>query len=155
MICVLQRVSSASVRVEEGQGAPHEARIARGVLALVGVERGDAEAQATWIGDGRARGRIVPEGRGRMNRSVVDVGGAALVVSQFTLAGRTRKGTRPSFTDAAPPDEAAPLVSLVAERMRVEHVLDVGEGVFGAHMLVESVNDGPVTLILRRSDDGG
>jgi D-tyrosyl-tRNA(Tyr) deacylase len=143
------------VRVEEGPEAPHEARIGPGVLALVGVERGDVAVQSEWLADRIARMRIFPDEEGKMNRSVVDVGGSALVVSQFTLAGRTRKGTRPSFANAAAPDAAAPLVAMVAERLRSEHGLRVGEGVFGAHMMVESVNDGPVTLILRREPEEG
>lgn len=153
MIVVVQRVASASVDVPEGDGSPHHSAIGRGALALVGVERGDDESVTIWCADKLAALRIFPDEEGRMNRSLVDIGAEALVVSQFTLVGETRKGTRPSFTRAAPPEEASPLVDAFAERLRSAHGLVVGSGVFGASMQVALVNDGPVTLIIERRAD--
>lgn len=151
MIAVVQRVARASVTAHRLDGAPHEASIAHGLVALVCAVRGDTEAEAIWIADKIALLRVFQDDDGKMNRSVVDVGGAALVVSQFTLAGDLKKGTRPSFIQAAAPEIASPLVDLVAERMRTRHGLSIGQGVFGASMQVELVNDGPVTIILERA----
>jgi len=153
VIVVVQRVSRASVRVEEGPAAPHEASIELGIVALVGVERGDGEREIDWGADKVAALRIFQDDEGKMNRSVQDVGGAALVISQFTLAGDVRKGTRPNFTGAAAPEAAAPLVERFAQRLEREHGLPVGRGVFGAMMRVELVNEGPVTLVVQRRGD--
>jgi D-aminoacyl-tRNA deacylase len=138
-----QRVSSARVLV----GGEAVGTIDQGLLVLLGVARGDTEAGAERLAAKLARLRIFGDERGRFDRSVLDVGGAALVVSQFTLIAETRKGNRPSFAGAAPPEEAEPLVgrfcsALSAEGVRVE------TGVFGARMQVELVNDGPVTIVL-------
>lgn len=154
MIVVAQRVSRARVTARRDDGSAHDAAIGVGLAALVCAMRGDTDAEARWMADKLAMLRIFPDNTGKMNRSVVDVGGGALVVSQFTLAGDVRKGTRPSFVNAAPPDVAAPLVELVAERMRAEHGLTVETGVFGASMQVELVNDGPVTILLERKEPG-
>jgi len=153
---LLQRVSRASVTVSaednpSGDGAPYVRSTGPGLLILVGVERGDGAAESDWLCDKAARLRIFPDGEGRMNRSVVDVGGEALVISQFTLAGDTRKGTRPSFTRAADPPVAAPLVDRFAHRLASVHGVNAPTGVFGASMRVELINDGPVTLMLERS----
>lgn len=156
MKALLQRVSSASVLVSAGEnpardGTPYERAIGPGLLALVGVERGDTAAEAHWLCDKAASLRIFRDDDGKMNRSVIDIGGEVLVISQFTLAGDARKGTRPSFINAAEPAIAAPLVELFAERLRGSHGLSAPTGVFGAMMRVELVNDGPVTIMLERA----
>ncbi len=145
MRAVVQRVSRASVTVD-GQvvGA-----IGRGVVVLLGVTHNDGEAEAAWLARKIAGLRIFEDEAGKMNASLLDVGGEALVVSQFTLYGDARKGRRPSFTRAAPPEIAAPLVDRFAELLRQAGV-PVQTGRFGAHMLVEIHNDGPVTILLER-----
>jgi D-aminoacyl-tRNA deacylase len=135
---VVQRVTEASVTVDgEVVG-----RIGAGLLVLLGVHRDDGEAAADRIAEKLLALRIFPDEQGRMNRSVIDVGGEILCVSQFTLYGETRKGTRPSFGAAAPSELAEPLY----ERVRMR--LGAAGGIFGAHMAVASVNDGPVTLVV-------
>lgn len=143
MRAVIQRVSAASVTVE---GAV-VGQIGRGLLVLLGVGQADAEREAELFAEKIANMRIFPDDAGRFNRSLLDVGGAALVVSQFTLYADTRRGRRPSFTDAAPPELAAPLVDAFAAALR-RRGLVVASGVFGAHMLVALENDGPVTIVL-------
>lgn len=155
MRLVIQRVSRASVRVERGPGSPHEAHIGRGLLILVGVEAGDGAAEADWAADKVAHMRIFPDGEGKMNLSVKDAGGSALVISQFTLLADAEKGNRPGFTRAARPEVAAPLVERFAARLRDQYALAVGTGVFGADMAVELVNDGPVTIVLDRAPATG
>jgi D-tyrosyl-tRNA(Tyr) deacylase len=140
---VLQRVSQASVTVEGREVG----RIGHGLLALVGVAAGDTEEDARALAKKTAEVRIFSDAEGRFNLSVQDVGGAVLVVSQFTLLADARKGRRPSFTEAAPPDLARPLVDCYAEALRGRG-LTVATGRFGAHMDVALVNDGPVTLLL-------
>jgi D-tyrosyl-tRNA(Tyr) deacylase len=143
MKAVIQRVSEASVTVDgEVVG-----QIGRGVLVLLGVGDGDGPAEALLLAEKIANLRIFPDDEGRFNRSGLDVGGAALVVSQFTLYADTRRGRRPSFSDAAAPDQAAPLVEAFAAALR-ERGMPVAAGVFGAHMQVALTNDGPVTIIL-------
>ncbi len=145
MRAVVQRVSQASVTVDDQVvGA-----IGRGVLVLLGVTHDDEAAQADWLANKIAGLRIFEDDAGKMNLGLLDVGGAALIVSQFTLYGDARKGRRPSFTDAARPGVAEPLVQHFAQALRRQG-LAVEMGVFGAHMLVEIHNDGPVTLILER-----
>ncbi len=140
---VVQRVSHAEVRVEgRATGA-----IGRGLLVLLGVAREDGEQDARALADKLAGLRIFEDGDGRMNLAVGDVGGGVLVVSQFTLLGDARKGNRPGFTDAAPPEAASALYERVCALLR-EKGLPVGTGVFRAHMDVELVNDGPVTILL-------
>jgi D-tyrosyl-tRNA(Tyr) deacylase len=145
MRVVLQRVSHASVSVD-GQivGA-----IERGYALLVGVGHDDGEEQAAWLAQKVAGLRVFEDDAGKMNLSLGDVDGAALVVSQFTLLADTRKGRRPSFVRAAQPEVAEPLVARFADLLR-EQGIPVEMGVFGAHMLVEIHNDGPVTIILER-----
>lgn len=140
---VVQRVSTASVEVE---GAI-VGSIGRGVLLLVGATETDTEADALAIADKVAGLRIFADDDGLMNRSMGDIGGGCLVVSQFTLYGSTRKGRRPSFTAAARPEVAEPLIDVMMERIR-SHGVGVESGVFGAMMAVSLVNDGPVTLII-------
>jgi len=140
---VIQRVRDARVSIE-GRVA---GEIGPGLCVLVGVARGDGEEQAARLAGKTARLRVFPDEAGRFDRSVVDTGGAALVVSQFTLIADTAKGNRPSFSDAAPPEEAEPLVERFCAELRALGV-PVETGVFGAHMEVELVNDGPVTIIL-------
>lgn len=152
MIVVVQRVARAALTAERDDGA-HESAIGRGLVALVGVERGDGPAQADWMANKLAALRIFPDENGKMNLSPLDISAAVLVVSQFTLAGELRKGTRPNFMRAAPPDQAEPLVERVAERLESEHGVETARGVFGATMRIELVNEGPVTLILERRAD--
>jgi len=150
---VVQRVASATVRAErgaDGSALEHVESIGLGVCVLLCVEAGDDEAALDWAADKTARLRIFRDEAGKMNRSVVDVGGEALVVSQFTLAGDASRGNRPSFVGAAPPEVAAPLVERYAGRLEREHGLPVARGVFGAMMQVALVNDGPVTVIVQR-----
>jgi len=140
---VLQRVSSAAVRVEgEVVG-----EIGRGILALVGVELGDTEAAAAAAAETLAGLRIFPDPQGKMNLDARQAGGAFLVVSQFTLAGSLARGRRPSFDAAAPPERAAPLVEALVAALR-QRGFPVATGRFRAHMEVALVNDGPVTLVL-------
>jgi D-aminoacyl-tRNA deacylase len=140
---VLQRVSRASVSVSgEIVGA-----IGPGLLVLIGVREGDEEAAANRLATKTAELRIFPDDEGRFNRSLLDLGYEALVVSQFTLYGDVRKGRRPSFNDAARPEIAEPLVEAYARNLESLGVA-VARGRFGAHMDVELINDGPVTLVL-------
>jgi len=143
MRAVVQRVSEASVRVE-GRVA---ARIAAGLLVLLGVGQGDAEADADYLADKVLNLRIFPDAAGLMNRSLLDTGGAVLVVSQFTLYGDSRRGRRPGFSAAAPPDEANRLYAYFVSRVRASGV-QTQQGVFRAMMDVALVNQGPVTLLL-------
>jgi D-tyrosyl-tRNA(Tyr) deacylase len=143
MRAVVQRVSRAAVIVD-GDAV---SRIAHGLVALVGVSTADAPGDADWMADRLVGLRIFANDAGKFDRSVVDVGGAMLIVSQFTLLGDTRKGRRPSFTDAAPGPQAEPLYRRVVEGVAARGV-PVGTGRFGAHMQVELVNDGPVTILL-------
>jgi D-aminoacyl-tRNA deacylase len=146
MIAVVQRVGRASVSVEAEQ---YHAAIGPGLCILVGVEVGDEERDAEWMAGKLARLRIFRDDEGKMNRSVQDIKGAALVISQFTLAGDASKGNRPSFVGAADPQLGRALYERVAELLEREHGVPVQRGVFGAMMQVDLVNDGPVTLILR------
>ncbi len=149
MILVVQRAARAAVRVEgETVGA-----VGRGLLVLAAVEAGDGEDQARWCARKVAELRIFPDEHDRMNRSVREVGGGVLAVSQFTLVGDLRKGTRPSFSRAAPPEEARGLFERFVGFLRAEG-LTVATGRFQARMEVELVNEGPVTLILRRPPSG-
>jgi len=140
---VVQRVSSASVDVEGTQCGAVE----RGVLALIGVARDDTESDAQAIASKIVGLRIFNDETGAMNRSLSEVGGAVLAVSQFTLYGDARKGRRPSFIDAASGPEAQPLFDRVVDLIRREG-LRVETGIFGANMRVSLVNEGPVTILL-------
>jgi D-tyrosyl-tRNA(Tyr) deacylase len=143
---VVQRVKRVSVTVE-GEVI---SGIGQGLLLLVGVAQGDGEAEADWLAAKIASLRIMGDGEGKMNRSVMDVGGAVLVVSQFTLLADTRKGKRPSFVGAAPPGEAERLFDYFCGQLREAGVDRIKTGRFGAMMEVALVNDGPVTIVLER-----
>ena len=146
MIALVQRVSSASVRVEgETVG-----EIGRGLLVLLGVVDGDRQREGDWLAGKVAALRVFPDADGRMNRSLKDVGGQALVVSQFTLAGDVRKGTRPSYVRAARPETAEPLYQAFVDTLAEALGRPVPTGVFGASMEVALVGDGPVTLWVER-----
>jgi D-tyrosyl-tRNA(Tyr) deacylase len=145
MRAVVQRVSRGSVSV----GGQVVGAIERGVVVLVGVTHDDTEERAEWLARKIAGLRIFEDRVGKMNAGLLDVDGAALVISQFTLYADARKGRRPGFTDAAPPEVAEPLVEYFARALRNHGVL-VETGVFGADMLVEIHNDGPVTILLER-----
>lgn len=145
MRAILQRVSKASVTVE-GQVI---SSIGPGLLILLGIGHGDGEEQAAFLADKIANLRIFEDEAGKTNLSILDVKGEAIVVSQFTLYADTRKGRRPSFTDAALPGVAAPLVERFVELLRAQGV-PTQTGQFGAHMQVEIHNNGPVTIWLER-----
>lgn len=147
MRAVVQRVAQASVTVAGSTVGAVDA----GLLVLVGVAHGDTAHDAAALVDKLLGLRIFPDDEGRMNRSVVDVGGGVLVVSQFTLLGSVRKGRRPSFSDAALPAVAEPLVDQVVAMIEDRGVV-AASGAFGAHMAVSLVNDGPVTLVLDIED---
>ena len=121
-----------------------------GLLLFVGVAVSDGEAEADWLAEKLAGLRIFNDEEGKMNLSVRDVGGEVLAVSQFTLLADTKKGKRPSFVGAAPPEEAEPLFDYLCERLRAAGVVSVKTGSFGAMMDVALVNDGPVTIVLER-----
>jgi len=140
---VVQRVARARVLIDGEARSEIEA----GLGVFLGVARGDDAASAERLAGRVARLRIFENEEGRFDRSLLDVGGAALVVSQFTLLADTAKGNRPSFTDAAPPEEAEPLYERFCEALLALGI-EVKTGVFGARMEVELVNDGPVTIIL-------
>lgn len=144
MIGLLQRVAEARVVV----GAETVGAIGRGLLVLIGIERGDGEAQAERLLERLLGYRVFPDAQGRMNRSVSDIGGGLLLVPQFTLPADTRKGMRPSFTPAATPEEGERLFDHLAARARAAHT-DVATGRFGADMQVSLTNDGPVTFWLQ------
>lgn len=143
MRVLLQRVSRASVAVDGRQ----RGAVGRGFLALVGVTHGDDEATARKLAAKTARLRVFADDAGLMNLALGDVGGAVLAVSQFTLYADTRRGNRPGFTDAAPPAQGEAVYEAYVDALRAEGV-PVETGVFGAHMQVDLVNDGPVTILL-------
>ena len=150
MRVVVQRVKSGRVSVQ----GRRRAEIGQGVVILLGIAPQDREEEARYLAEKIAALRIFEDEAGKMNLSLLDVGGAAIVVSQFTLYADTRKGRRPSFTDAAPPEIARPLVERFAELLR-EQGVPTQCGEFGAHMLVEIANDGPVTIWMERNPESG
>ncbi|WP_454256948.1 D-aminoacyl-tRNA deacylase [Pseudoxanthomonas mexicana] len=145
MLSLIQRVTSATVTVEGEVVGTIEA----GLLALVGVEPGDGEAQIARMAERLLGYRVFADEAGRMNRSLADTGGGLLLVSQFTLAADTRSGMRPSFTTAAPAAEAEQGFNRLVDICRQKHAGRVETGRFGAHMVISLVNDGPVTFLLR------
>lgn len=145
MRALIQRVSEASVTVD-GQVV---GQIGRGFVVLLGVTHTDGEEKAEWLARKVSGLRVFEDVDGKMNASLSDVDGSVLVISQFTLYGDARKGRRPSFTDAARPDRAEPLVEYFCNQLR-QHGHTVASGIFGAHMLVNIQNDGPVTMMLER-----
>lgn len=144
MRVVIQRVSEARVKIAGAVAG----EIARGLLVLLGVAAGDTVADGEWLAQKIAKLRIFPDDAGHLNRSVQDIAGGVLVISQFTLIASTRKGARPSFNDAAKPDLARPLYEAFLGSLEVELGAYVPRGEFGADMKVSLVNDGPVTLII-------
>ncbi|MFO0875465.1 MAG: D-aminoacyl-tRNA deacylase [Phycisphaerales bacterium] len=172
MLAVVQRVSSASVSVDASSSpgpasAPDatsvEASTSRATVSSIGaglcvllcVEQGDGDDDAAWMAAKLARLRIFSDEAGRMNLALHDVGGAILIVSQFTLAGDCSRGNRPSFVGAAAPAEGRRLYERAAELLARDHGLHVERGVFGAHMTVSLVNEGPVTVIVRSPRPAG
>ncbi|MDF1849629.1 MAG: D-aminoacyl-tRNA deacylase [Verrucomicrobiales bacterium] len=142
MRILLQRVREASVTIE----GTEKSRIGAGVLLFLGIEKADGDDDIDWLVRKILALRIFPDEEGKMNRSLLDTGGAALVVSQFTLHARVKKGTRPSFERAAPPDLAIPLYEKFVERLGQQMEQEIATGEFGAMMDVQLVNDGPVTI---------
>ena len=143
MKAVIQRVTQASVEVD---GCVVGA-IGEGLLVLLGVAKGDGESDCRFMVEKLSGLRIFSDDAGKMNRSLADIGGSILLVSQFTLLGNTRNGRRPSFDEAAPPDEAKRWYEQVARRLK-EQAIPVETGIFAAHMKVQLLNDGPVTFLL-------
>jgi D-aminoacyl-tRNA deacylase len=148
LIALIQRVGKAAVVVEERTVG----EIGRGILALIGIERGDDMAQAERLLERVLGYRIFDDEAGRMNRSLRDIGGGLLLVPQFTLAADTHKGTRPGFSGAAAPEVARPLFAELLASARAHHPV-VAAGEFGAHMEVSLLNDGPVTFWLKTAPD--
>jgi len=144
MRAILQRVTSGSVTVE----GKITGQIEQGLVILLGVTHEDTNAQADFLAQKRAQIRIFDDGEGKMNRSVLDVGGGVLVVSQFTLYANAKGGRRPDYLAAARPEQAEPLVSRYIEQLRANGVQRVETGIFRAMMHVEIHNDGPVTILL-------
>jgi len=142
---VAQRVAQGKVTV----AGEVVGRIGSGLVVLLGVERGDGDSEAQWMANKIANLRVFADDEGKFNRSLLDVAGQVLLISQFTVCGDVRKGRRPSFTSAAPPEIAEPLLERVAELL-TELGVAVECGQFQAHMLVEIHNDGPVTIILEK-----
>ncbi len=150
MKALLQRVVRGAVSVD----AETVGSIAEGLVILLGVAAADAPRDADYLAEKTLHLRIFPDADGKFDRSLLDIQGEALVVSQFTLLADTRRGRRPSFTDAAPPEPARALCDYFTERLRAAGIR-VASGVFQAHMVVEIVNDGPVTIMLDSRDKFG
>jgi D-aminoacyl-tRNA deacylase len=150
VIALVQRVTEARVAV----GGETLGAVGRGVLALVGVERGDSAREGERLAERVLGYRIFPDAEGRMNRSLADIGGGLLVVPQFTLAADTRSGTRPGFSTAASPEDGARLFEAFVQACRARHA-EVATGRFGADMRVSLVNDGPVTFWLQAAPRPG
>lgn len=156
MIVLIQRVKEASVTVGEGHppaarsSGRETGRIGPGMLILLGVHATDTRAEAAWLARKCANLRIYPDAKGKMNRSLHESGGEALVVSQFTLYGNATKGNRPSFVESAPPDTAEPLYEIFCRLLSDELGRAVPTGEFGAMMDVHLVNDGPVTIWIEK-----
>ena len=144
MRAVIQRVSEASVRVNNGETRS----IGKGLIVLLGIARGDSEEDAVFLARKISYMRIFEDGDGKMNLSIDDMSGEVLIVSQFTLMASTRKGNRPSFDPASPPEEAVPLYDFFVREMKRIGKGRVVTGEFGAHMRVSLVNEGPVTIIM-------
>jgi D-aminoacyl-tRNA deacylase len=146
MRVLLQRVARASVSIDGARVGAVE----RGFCLLVGFTHADTPAEVTWMADKVIGLRLFPDDQGKMNLGLAEVGGGLLVISQFTLYGDSAKGRRPSFIDAARPEQAIPLYEQFCRELRARGV-PVASGVFGAEMMVEILNDGPVTLMLERT----
>lgn len=148
MIAVIQRVSESSVSIE---GSVKES-ISTGLMILLGIEEADSQEDVAWLSRKIANLRIFPDEKGVMNRSLVEVGGEALVISQFTLHASTKKGNRPSYIKAAKPETAIPLYAAFKAQFSADIGKPVASGEFGADMKVALVNDGPVTIIIDTKD---
>ena len=144
MRAVLQRVKKSQVVIDE----TIKAAIGHGLVLLLGIEKGDDREKTDYLAKKITNMRIFGDKEGKMNLSLIEIGGKAIVVSQFTLMADTRKGNRPSFIHAAPPDIASPLVDYFIQRMKAYGV-ETQSGEFAAHMLVEIHNDGPVTILMK------
>ena len=144
MKAVIQRVTEASVKVDGNITGS----ISKGFLVLLGVMEGDTEKEAALMASKIAKLRVFEDSEGKMNKSVLDIDGEVLVISQFTLCADIRKGNRPSFTTAAPPDMANELYEYFIEQLKVNGVRNVEHGSFGADMKVDIQNDGPVTILM-------
>ncbi|MEX2032290.1 MAG: D-aminoacyl-tRNA deacylase [Dehalococcoidia bacterium] len=151
MRAVVQRVRRASVTVDGQVVGELPPEATPGLLVYLGIGPADGDREVEWAAKKIAELRIFPDEDGRFDRSVQDIAGGVLVISQFTLYADTRRGRRPAFTDAAPPDIAAPLVERVMAALRAQGLFVAG-GRFGAHMLVDALNDGPVTISLDSED---
>ncbi len=147
MIAVVQRVTRASVTVED---PPYSASINNGLCVLLGIEDGDDGADANWMAKKLAHLRVFKDDQDKMNLSLSDNGGELLLISQFTLVGDCSQGNRPSFIRAASPEIAEPLVNEVGNLLYQKYSIPVTLGKFGAIMLIELVNDGPVTVVIHR-----
>ena len=146
MRAIIQRVRSASVKIPDEK---YSAKINKGLLILLGIKSGDSTDDVNYVADKCSRLRIIEDNEIKMNISVQDIKGEVLIISQFTLYGKTAKGNRPSFIEAAKPDEAIPLYEKFIERMKYNLSDDkVKTGIFGAMMDVELINSGPVTIIV-------
>ena len=143
MRAVIQRVIKSRVVIDEAI----KAAIGHGLVVLLGIEKGDTQEKADYLAKKITNLRIFGDKEGKMNLSLIDIGGKAIVVSQFTLMADTRKGNRPSFINAAPPDIASPMVDYFIHRMKA-HGVETQSGEFATHMLVEIHNDGPVTILI-------
>lgn len=148
MIAVVQRVSESSVSI----GGAVKGSISKGLMILLGVEEADAQEDVVWLSRKIANLRIFPDKAGAMNQSLVEVGGEALVISQFTLHASTKKGNRPSYTKAAHPETARPLYEAFKVQLSADMGKPITSGEFGANMKVALVNDGPVTIIIDTKD---
>lgn len=151
MIAVIQRVNRSKVTVD----GKVVGEIGRGITALVGVAQGDTKREMQWVADKIVNLRIFYDNEGKMNLSLLDVGGDLLLISQFTLLGDCRKGRRPSFGNAAPPRDAQKLYQEMVEYIKENYSVKVETGVFQAHMVVEIENDGPVTFIIDSQEKRG
>jgi len=144
MRALIQRVTSAKVTTNES----HREQITKGLLILLGIENADSNEDADWLANKITNLRIFDDDSGVMNKSLMDIDGEAMVVSQFTLHARTKKGNRPSYIDAAPPDISIPLYEYFIERIEIILRKKIKKGVFGAFMQVELINSGPVTIFI-------
>lgn len=144
MIVVIQRVSESSVKIE----GKVKAQIGVGLMILLGIEDADSQDDIDWLSKKIANLRIFPDENGVMNRSVLEVGGEILLISQFTLHASTKKGNRPSYIKAAKPDFAIPMYEKMIQALETELGKSIGTGEFGADMKVSLINDGPVTIVI-------
>ncbi|MEC7752664.1 D-aminoacyl-tRNA deacylase [Roseivirga sp. UBA1976] len=148
MIAVVQRVSESSVAI----GGKLKSAIGQGVMILLGIEEADSQEDVEWLSRKIANMRIFDDENGVMNKSLIDSGGEALVISQFTLHASTKKGNRPSYIKAAKPDIAIPLYEAFKTQLAIDLGKEVASGEFGADMKVSLINDGPVTIIIDTKD---